>query len=129
MVQVLRLFQRHNAQFALEQILKRVVLAERVSPLAGLPIKAHEKAMDVLLKRVQNEKALTGLDGLLALASGDKALDQTGQRAKQEQKEPFPLKGKPLVKFGRVQDRKPREKVPLVEIKGLANLADAVGGG
>jgi len=123
------LFQRLDGQFALEEIPIGAVLAQGLSPLTGLPIEAHEKAVDVLLKGIEDEETLTGGYGLAPLPPGNKALDETGQSAEEKQKEPFPFKGEPLLEFGGVRNGEPGQQVPPVEIKGSADAADTLRSG
>jgi hypothetical protein len=129
LVQVPGFFQRLDGQFALEEIPIGAILAEGLGPLTSLPVKAHEKTMDVLLERVEDEETLANSDGLVPLPPGNEPLDKTGQGAEEEQKEALPLKGEPLLEVGSVENGEPSQKVPLVEVKGSTDPADALGSG
>jgi hypothetical protein len=83
--------------------------------------------VDVFLERIEDEETLARGDGLVPFASGDKALDEAGQCAEEEQKETFSLQDKPLLKVGRTKNGESSHKVSLVEIEGLADSADALG--
>jgi len=126
LVEVMRLFQGLNAQFALEEIPISAVLAEGLSPLTGLPVEAHEKAVNVLLERIEDEEALTGSYGLASLTPGNETLDETGQGAEKKQEESFSFDDQPLFKVGSVGNGEFGQKVPLIEVKGLTDPADTL---
>jgi len=129
LIQVLGIFQGLNAQFALEEILIGAVLAEGLGPLPGLPVEAHEKTMDVLLKRIEDEKTLTCGYRLVPFPPGNETLDETGQSTEEQQEKSFPFKGEPLLKVGCAGNGESGQKVPLVEVESPTDPADALRSG
>jgi hypothetical protein len=77
--------------------------------------------VDVFLKGVKNEQALTGCDSLFSLSLGDEALDETGQSTEEKQEKPLSLKYSPLLEVRSVKDGESGQKVSLVEVQRFMN--------
>ena len=129
LIEALGLFQRLNAQFALEEIPIGAILAERLDPLTCLPVEAHEKTVYVFLERIKDKDALTGGYGLALLTPGNEALDKRSQGAEEQHKEAFPFKGDPFLEIGGVGNGESGQKGALVEVKGSTDPADTLRSG
>lgn len=118
LVQFYRFCRWRRAQFIFENLAALLVLAQGGARLAGLGVEEHERAMRVLVERVQGEPAVGGGDSSLTVARGRVGPGQLRQQGARPAAQVLGRVGLPVVEVGCVRQREAGQKVGGVEAGG-----------